>query len=334
MWIFVIAYIIATCLEVASGTNFLQATWLPVSYHTTSLEDVNATLQSLSQHGVKRIYVDVWNQGIVYFQSPTMEIFMKNKTNPCMGRDILDWTLQLAPHYQMEVIAWFEYGLMTSYAAVEGHAFAMEVQSRGWLLGEHNNYYWMNASMIEVQDLLTSLLHDALTHYAGKGLNGIQLDDHFGYPESLGGNTAVMNTFMTKIRNMVARFNVRQQEAGKPPVLLSLAPSIKSMSLDTYCVDWDLWGEQKLYDEVIPQLYRSDITSYISIFQDTMNSISPTTKSLWIASGIRLDGSGSPTPQADVTQMIQYTKSYGIGDAIWYGRGIIETYPDSFLLEW
>lgn len=322
--------VIAILQTLSVQSHLLQATWLPVSYHTNTLEDVNATLRSLSDHGVRRIYVDVWNQGVVYFQSPTMEVFMKDKSTPTVGRDILDWTLQLAPRYGMEVIAWFEYGLMAAYSSVEGNAFAMEVQSRGWLLGQHNNYYWMNASMIEVQDWFISLLHDALSHYAGRGLRGIQLDDHFGYPQSLGGSTVVMNEFMSKIHKMVHRFNGRD---GKNSIL-SLAPSIKSMSLDTYCVDWDLWGQQNLYDEVIPQLYRSDIDSYTAIFQDTVASISPITKSLFIASGIRLDGSGSPTPQVDLMQMIEYTKDQGVGNSIWYGRGIIETYPNIFMSEW
>lgn len=311
--------------------RFLQATWLPVSYNTATIEDVNKTLLTLSQHGVQRVYVDVWNQGVVYFQSPTMEKFINNQTNPCLGRDILGWALEIAPLYQMEVIAWFEYGLMTSYALIETNAFATEVQSRGWMLGEHNNYYWMNASMIEVQDWFVSLLQDSVNHYSPLGLKGIQLDDHFGYPVSLGGSISVMNEFMNKIHHMVESYNSNQEESK---ILLSLAPSIQSMSLETYSVDWDLWGQQNLYDEVIPQLYRSDINSYISIFQDTIANISFSTKSLLIASGIRLDGSGSSTPQADVEQMIQYTKAQGKGNSIWYSRGIIETYPDIFTLIW
>jgi uncharacterized lipoprotein YddW (UPF0748 family) len=230
----------------------------------------------------------------------------------------------------MEVVAWFEYGLMAAYASVSSNQFALEAQSRGWLLGQYNNYYWMNASMMDVQEWFISVLHDALDLYVPLGLRGIQLDDHFGYPVSLGGSTTVMNSFMHRVHTMVELFRVRHRNT----LLLSLSPSILSMSLGTYSVDWDLWGEHKLYDEVIPQLYRSDINSYTSIFQETIASISATTKSLFTASGIRVDGSGSSTPESDVSEMMQYTNDYGIGNCIWYARGILETYPNAFPMEW
>ena len=77
-------YIICT-----RSTTLLQATWLPVSYHTSSIEDIDAILGSLYKHGVQRVYVDVWNQGVVYFQSPVMASFINNHSS-CVGRDILD----------------------------------------------------------------------------------------------------------------------------------------------------------------------------------------------------------------------------------------------------
>eukprot|EP01031_Cornospumella_fuschlensis_P044769 gene44769-54751_t len=226
-------------INCTSSTTLLQATWLPVSYHTSSIEDIDAILGSLYKHGVQRVYVDVWNQGVVYFQSPVMASFINNQSS-CVGRDILGWTLQLAPKYNMEVVAWFEYGLMASYGSVASNAFATEAQSRGWLIGQYNNFYWMNASMVDVQDWFISVLRDALEQYTPLGLRGIQLDDHFAYPVSLGGSAPVMNDFMQRVHDMV-------RDCGKSEI--SLAPSILSLSSGTYSVDWDLWGRQQLYDE-------------------------------------------------------------------------------------
>ena len=55
-----------------------------------------------------------------------------------------------------------------------------------------------------------------------------------------------------------------------------------------------------------------------------------------LAIGLRLDGSGAPTPWADLEQMLDAVADastpYGgpgsVSPSIWYSRGILETYPD------
>lgn len=49
---------------------------------------------------------------------------------------------------------------------------------------------------------------------------------------------------------------------------------------------------------------------------------------------LRCDGSGSPTPWADVQQMLSYSSSRGIGASVWYAHGVLELYPAEFNKEW
>lgn len=316
-------------LSVHVTGTFLQATWLPISYHTTTSDEIAGLVANLSAHGVQRVYVDVWNQGVVYFRSKTIQDLMGSNSTS-QGRDVLLWTLQAGKLHNVEVVAWFEYGLMSAYQSAP-NSFSTKVKQLGWELGLYNSFYWMNPSLSDVQGFLNGIIRDCLENYVDEGLLGVQLDDHFAYPVALGGTKTVMDNLMKSVHNTVqdCKANFPQSK-----ILLSLAPSILSLSTDTYSVDWNSWGNQKLYDEVIPQLYRSDYKSYASIMSETWNSISSQTKTLFIASGIRVDGSGASTPEDDVNKMIDLSKTYSVGNSIWYCRGILETYPKSFPSEW
>jgi hypothetical protein len=85
---------------------------------------------------------------------------------------------------------------------------------------------------------------------------------------------------------------------------------------------------------VIPQLYRSDYSSFVSIFNETCQGVTKNTRKLLIASGIRVDGSGPSTPEKDVQLMMDYSNSFSVGNSVWYARGILETYPEIFSEEW
>jgi len=306
----------------ASAPPLLQAAWLPVTYNCSTPSSVQATLTNLANHGVQRVYVDVWNQGTVYFNSSTMASLL-GQGSAAQGRDLLRWTLEAAAGLDMEVIAWFEYGLTCSYQDLS-NVFAAAVNKKGWVLGLHNSFYWMDPANPEVEAFLNGIIHDAIVGYSELGLKGVQLDDHFGTPVELGRTQASMNALMLSIHNNV-------QAAGS---FFSLSPNTLNVSNDTYNVDWNSWGSNKWYDEVIPQLYCLDYNTFASVFDDTWTSISSVTRSLFIASGVRIDGTGAPTPYDDVNKMIQLSKSFDVGTSIWYSHGILEIYPTEFGIVW
>ena len=55
-----------------ASTEYLQATWLPVQYASTTSQSMFDQMSALKNEGVRRVYVDVWNNGIVYFESESM----------------------------------------------------------------------------------------------------------------------------------------------------------------------------------------------------------------------------------------------------------------------
>lgn len=276
-------------------------------------------MASLKEEGVMRVYIDVWNQGIVYFSSDTMRALVGESG---VGSDHLAWALKAGNSIGMEVYAWFEYGLMPSYGSINND-FARVAQSKGWILGQYNGFFWLDPTDENCVAFLGGIMTDAITTYASQGLKGVQLDDHFATPVELGRTAADMDNAMSTIRSMLPS-----------PFQLSLSPSTLSFSIATYNVDWNKWGQLDLYDEVIPQIYRTSFSSFKTEFDSMDGVVGDMTRNRWTASGVRVDGSGESTPWGDVNAMISYCNANGMGAAVWYAKGIIETYPSNFQNIW
>ena len=314
----------------------LHATWLPVQYQFDNQTSVYNMVKELTTIGINRVYVDVWNQGKLYFKSDTMDNFVNNGEGT--SDDYLLWTLEAAQKInqennnidEIEVFAWFEYGLIAAYGSINND-FAREAEQKGWILGqEGQGFVWMDPDNSDVLSFLVNIMNDCWINYSSQFQNfkGLQLDDHFSSPVSLGKTKESMDNAM-KYLNENLKFNNN--------MLLSLSPSTLSQALNTYNVDWNYWGNNDWYREVIPQLYRSTYEDYKSILDITYNSVSDKTKQYFVASGIRVDGSGEPTSWKDVAAMIELTSSplyNNMGESIWYARGIIELYPTQFKHIW
>jgi hypothetical protein len=78
---------------------------------------------------------------LVYFNSPYMTSVVGGNTT---GRDVLGWALDAGNSYGIEVGAWFEYGLMTSYGSLNND-FAIYASNHSWIVGQADNFYWLDA---------------------------------------------------------------------------------------------------------------------------------------------------------------------------------------------
>ena len=117
-------------------------------------------------------------------------------------------------------------------------------------------------------------------------------------------------------------------------MILSLAPSPLDQALYSYNVDWNLWGDNFWFDECVPQLYRSTYKDFKSLFDQTLRGVSRSTQKLLRACGLRVDGSGEPTPWEDVENSIEYAEEFGVDPVIWYAHGVVELYPEEFSQLW
>ena len=115
----------------------------------------------------------------------------------------MQWALDAGKFFDIEIYAWFEYGLMTSYGSINNE-FAHYAQEKGWILGQYNNaFFWMDPEKIEVLQFLAGIMKDAIVNYGPKGLRGVQLDDHFATPIGLGRSKTSMDSAMNYIRKAI-----------------------------------------------------------------------------------------------------------------------------------
>ena len=267
---------------------FHVAAWIPSSYDAATPEELCAQLVSLQETaGVDRAYLDVWNQGTAYFARPTLAAAGLGNSS-AQGDDRLGWAAQECPAFQGDIVAWFEYGLISAYGSAAGNPFAEYAAAQEWVLGQEGGagFVWLDVNSGAL-DFLANLLTDVVRGYGSSSnssdskVRGVQLDDHFAQPTGLtgGGPTAVRDMtagaerLSASVRTAaaaiatVAGVDEQQQQKQQGPTaaaaaggggggggasLLSLSPAPLSTALGSYSVDWQEWvaGDEPLFDEV------------------------------------------------------------------------------------
>ena len=157
-------------------------------------------------------------------------------------------------------------------------------------------------------------------------LDGVQLDDHFGWPSDLP-NSNIQS--MTTAANSIWK-NIR---STNEIISLSLSPLPLSYAIENYNVDWKEWSNIGLFSEYVPQLYTTSFDSFVDDINSTLESISVDVHPYMLA-GVRCNGSGAPTDWNQLVQMINYTVSLDLGVSVWYAEGILQTYPSNFYQLW
>jgi uncharacterized lipoprotein YddW (UPF0748 family) len=150
------------------------------------------------------------------------------------------------------------------------------------LHGENNQHRlaWLNPARPEVQKLLIDLIVEVVSKY---DIDGIQLDDHFGMPVELGYDDYTIALYQKShggrlppedhndpewvrwrarfITGLMAKIS-RSVKAIKPNCLVSLSPNPREFSYTKYLQDWYSWVYSGFLDELVLQVYRSDIEDF------------------------------------------------------------------------
>jgi uncharacterized lipoprotein YddW (UPF0748 family) len=139
---------------------------------------------------------------------------------------------------------------------------------------------WLNPFHPEVQDFIQNLILEVVLKY---DVEGIQLDDHFGLPVELGYDPYTVRLYeqqyrrkppdnpydpqwmawrANKLTDFVAKM-VQNLKEVKPTLKIVLSPNSQSFSYQNYLQDWQKWVKMGLIDELILQVYRHDLDSFI-----------------------------------------------------------------------
>jgi uncharacterized lipoprotein YddW (UPF0748 family) len=256
----------------------------------TSRDHIRTALIRLKNLGYNTLYPDVWNKGFTLYPSAIAKPLVGASVfpnSPFEGRDMLAELIALARPMGFRIIPWFEYGLMVlpgSQIAVK-HPEWITLDRNGDRIrtklidGKVDTSIWLNPCHPGVQQFITSLIAEVAQTY---DIDGIQLDDHFGFPVELGYDRFTQNLFRTetgriapvnhldlawgrwasgKVTALLLKI-FRAVKAKRPNCLISISPSPLRFSQDNYMANWQDWDQQGLMEEFVVQLYRDKLQSF------------------------------------------------------------------------
>ena len=292
------------------ATNQIRGVWMTntaaaINFFSFRLDDAVA---NLAEHRINTLYPSVWNQGYTLYPSPVA----KRARGHCCDRianvpfypfdDILHSLTRQAHRHNMRLIPWFEYGLMipasspvarahpewlttnragdTVPAPLSAHPLLPGPLQNFQLEISGGNLAWLNPTHPEVRKFLTDLIVDVVQRYP---VDGIQLDDHFSLPMSMGYDpytvqlykdshggappsddpsapgwvawrANAITTLLTEITQAV--------KSVRPEAIVSVSPNPPGFAYRKYLQDWVRWVNMGIVDEVVVQLYRDDLTVF------------------------------------------------------------------------
>ncbi len=300
-----------------TASSQIRGVWMTnvaaaINYYSFRLDDAIA---NLAEHRINTLYPSVWNQGYTLYPNRVT----KQAGGACCDRianvpiypfdDILHSLTRQAHRHNMRLIPWFEYGLMipatspiarahpewlttnrageTVPAPLSAHPLLPQPLKNFQMEISGGNIAWLNPMHPEVRQFLTDLIVDVVKRYP---VDGIQLDDHFSLPISMGydpysvqlyqashGGTLppddpsapdwvawrahAITTLLTDITQAIKQV--------RPEAIISVSPNPPGFAYRKYLQDWVHWVNLGIVDEVVVQLYRDDLNIFE---QDLYNS--------------------------------------------------------------
>ncbi|HRK30687.1 MAG TPA: family 10 glycosylhydrolase [Tepidisphaeraceae bacterium] len=349
----------------------LRGTWLTTTANTAIATPANtaATMQNLRSIGLNTTYVEVWKNGFTEFPSQTMQnlIGVSSQINaspgvPVQQRDLLAETLIESHRNGLTNIAWFEYGLMAKFGnpGTSSTDLAKYMADRGWLLQNSagsfttssQGFSWMNPAVPQVRSLVKGIIMEAVRNY---DLDGIQLDDHVGWPVQFGYDNYTRDAYLaetglalpanpnntqfkawraSKVTSLMQEI-IAEVKAVRPNMIVTVSPAVGGWAYDNFMVDWPAWQQQGMFDEFVPQVYRSSFSDFNRDWDGT-GSITTQGQIQYMgnrrhdfAAGIAINTSPlvSWTDAQQMVNLVRSTTPAVAGHVWWYSSSVLTTYP-------
>ncbi len=269
----------------------MQGVWLTNtdSKILHSRQNLETGLRQLQQLGFDTIYPAVWHRGYTLYPSSIAAQYTGQLTLPqpeYSSRDYLAELLEIAHELGLRVIAWWEYGLMLPPNCELGQRYPnyLTLTNTGDRLrrktasAQLDHSVWLNPSDPQVVTMMQELVTDLVERYP---IDGIQFDDHWGWPIELGfepNTQAAYRQSATGIwpfgkqlawadwaaEQLTSSFQqvVGQIKATRPHCLISVSPNPLRFSIDNYRMNWQRWYQLGLIDQLVLQVYRYNLPAF------------------------------------------------------------------------
>ena len=317
---------------------------------------IDAAVEALAATGFNTLYPNVWSRGATFHRSRWAPIEPAlAEVNPDF--DPICRLTESARRRGMQVVPWFEYGLMEPGDAevVRQHPDWVLRRSDGSALFAMHGAnlatsplkdlrVWLNPAHPGVRQRFIGLITEIVQRC---GVAGIQLDDHFAWPVELGYDDTTRalyraqtgqdppldpnDRFWMRWRRQQLTALLRelraslQKASGQRRIVISLSPGPFRFAYNQWLQDWELWALGGLIDDLVVQNYAYSITGFAKDL-DQPDLVKARTWGIPVEIGI-LAGLGTRTTSMEnLSQKVQLVAQRGHGVIYFYWEGLWGTY--------
>ena len=336
-----------TAAAAAAAPAAQRGVWIATPEHNRFFDspaEMERQLSEFQRLGINTVYAAMWNQGRTLFPSEVMRKLTGVPIDEKLaGRDPLQELIEAARGKGIKVYAWFEFGFASDYRGGPGSEILKArpqwaaLDSAGRPV-EKNGFHWMNALDPQVQDLLLSLMLEAVQRY---DIAGIQGDDRLpALPSNAGYNPGTVAQYRLEhdgrappaeardagwLKWRADKLNAFMQrlhgtlKAARPQLQISMSPSPYPWGYEEYLQDWPTWLRNGWVDSVSPQLYRYDIEGYrTELRKIAREQLCPAElRRVFPGLLLALGREYLASPEL-LRQMVEENRREGIGGEVWF----------------
>ncbi|MEH1855349.1 MAG: glycoside hydrolase family 10 protein [Nostoc sp.] len=319
----------------------IRGVWMTSNDFDTlkSRDKVHDAVSQLRRLNFNTIYPVIWNSGYVMYPSALaqragIQPFVSRGSD---GHDILADLIIQAHRKGLLVIPWFEFGFMappTSELALNyPDWFTQKRDGTQTSISAAGEVMWLNPFHPQVQQFITNLVLEAITQYDA---DGIQFDDHTSLPYEFGYDNYTVALYTKETNNAppnnpqdedwvkwradkITAFMVQLNQAvkqRKPQTIFSISPNYYDFAYKFQLQDWLIWMRQNIVDELIVQVYRPNLQSFIANISrpeiQEAQQIIPT--GIGIMTGLR----NNPVPMQQIESQVRAAQERGLGVTFFY----------------
>ncbi len=313
---------------------------------------IRAAVDALAASGFNTLYPNVWSRGATFHRSRWAPIEPAlAERNPDL--DPICTFSREARRHGMQVLPWFEYGLMEPGDAevVRQHPdWVLRRADGSALYAMHGASLstsplrdlrvWLNPAHPGVRARFIGLISEIVQRC---GVDGIQLDDHFAWPVDLGYDDTTRDLYRREtgqeppadvndrfwmrwrrqqLTNLLRELRAQLNKiSAQRRLVISLSPGPFRFAYNQWLQDWELWALGGLIDDLVVQNYAYSLQGFARDL-DQPALIKARTWGIPVEIGV-LAGFGARTPTMDIlSRKVQLAAQRGHGVIYFYWEGL------------
>ena len=304
---------------------------------------LDRAVDELAEAGFNTLYPNVWSRGTTFHASrwAPLEPALRQANG---GLDPICRLTQAAHRRGLQVIPWFEYGLMEPADAevVRQHPeWVLQKLDGSSLTTMHgrNDRVWLNPAHPGVRQRFIGLISEIVQRC---GVDGIQLDDHFAWPVELGydpysralyaqdtgrqppdnyTDRAWMTWRRHRLTDLLNELRDSLKRASKGRAYVSLSPGPFRFAYNNWLQDWEIWALGGLIEELVVQNYAYSLPGFTKDL-DQPALLKARTWGIPVEIGILAGFGGRTTSLPMLCDKVQRTNARGMGVIFFYWEGL------------